>query len=478
MPVTRKQQILIKTETSEGLSANPGAGDAVQVFDPQLTDNVDVQDRVPSGPTLSRDFTPIGRSTRTVTFKSDFRGSGDTSDPVTEPDFGILLKACGYKVGSLFLVTTSGAAPTAGGMMLGEIVQDAGGARGLVVAMSASAGSFVPVTRMAASGGVLVIARISGTFAAGAIGGESSGSVGTASSVVGYPGLVYQPTSEKVMRVTTGSWTGTDPGAVGEVLAVETPGGVVIGHVQIVRDNGSTWVDLDVTQLHGSIANGNVLRAVGGGTATINAAPTMTRTPSLTIAHNLDGRRRDLLGARGTFQLEGDVGAPMQFAWTFSGDIGPAVDTPPITTTGLSTIRGPRLFGAMVAFGIAAQIHRLPTKRLSLDNAGQVNPNLDANRAGGATGSNVTDRDPTIQVTVDQVHSGFDWESARDNGTPVRVSGILGSAQGNIVGLAAPVCQVTEVAQSDSDGVATVDVTLRPRRVLESGDDELFLFQL
>ena len=64
MPIQRKQQILAKTETSEGVSSNPGASDAVQVFDPTIADTVEVQDRVPAGPTLSRDFAPIGRQTR------------------------------------------------------------------------------------------------------------------------------------------------------------------------------------------------------------------------------------------------------------------------------------------------------------------------------------------------------------------------------------------------------------------------------
>lgn len=475
MPVTRKQQILAKTEVSEGASSNPGAPDAVLVFDPQLNDTADVLDRVPSGPTLSRDFTPVGRKTRTLTFKSDFRGSGDITSPITEPDFGRFLKSCGYKLGLTQIIQVS-TTPLGGGFMLGEVVQDAGGARGVVIGLGTGAGLLLG-TRMAVSGGFLVVAVLSGTFASGTIGGESSTSLASTSSVANYDGLVYQPTSEKVMQVTTGAWTGTSPAAAGEVLAVEVSG-VVVGAVQIVRDNGSTFVDMDVTQLHGLIASGNTLRSAGGGTATISAAPVQTRTPSLTIAHNLDGRRRDLLGARGSFTLEGEVGQPMQFSWSFSGDLGTAQDLPQIVTTGLSAIRPPRLLGAIVAYGIGAQVHRLPTKRVSVDNGGQVNPNLDVNRPGGATGSNVTDRDPSIQIAVDQVHSAFDWESARDNGTLVRFSAVLGSVAGNIVTISAPQCQVTEVSQSDADGVATFDITMKPRRVLESGDDELFFGQL
>lgn len=477
MPVTRKQQILAKIETSEGTSASPGSSDAVLVFEPSIQDTADISDRVPSGPTLSRDFAPIGRKTRTITFKSDFRGSGDVTSPVDPPDWGRFVQACGYRTGTLTVLQLNATAPTAGGFMVSEVVQDAGGALGVVVAVGTGAGLLNGV-RLSVASGFLVVAVLSGTFATGLVGGLSSLSTATVSAVAAYDGLTYQPTSEKSTTITTGSWTGTAPAAVGEVLTVESTGGVALGSVQILRDNATGFTNFDATQLYGSIANGNVLRSVGGGTATISAAPVMKRTPSLTIAHNLDGRRRDLLGARGDFTLAGEVGQPMQFDWSFTGDLGSALDSPQITTTGLSSIRPPRLLGSVVAFRLGAQTLRLPTKRLSFANGATVNPNLDANRAGGATGSNVTDRDPSIQVSVDQVHSAFDWEAARDAGTVVGFAAILGVTVGQIVAITAAQCQVVEVAQGDADGVATFDVTMKLRRYLESGDDEVFLSQL
>jgi hypothetical protein len=44
--------------------------------------------------------------------------------------------------------------------------------------------------------------------------------------------------------------------------------------------------------------------------------------------------------------------------------------------------------------------------------------------------------------------------------------------------MVAPVCQVTEVQLGDSDGIATMDVTIRPRRINESGDDEVYFTQI
>jgi hypothetical protein len=473
MPVQRKQQLLGAIETSEGVAASLSASDAVQVFEPSISDTVEVQDRVPAGPTLSRDFAPIGRQTRQVQFRSDFRGSGDTSIPVTEPDWAKFLQPCGYKTGVVRKLTCG--AVTGSGFQVGEIVsQSAGAIRGVVLAVTRAG---APLQRATASGDLVVVATIVGTLTTAATTGESSASTSTMSAAAAHEGLVYQPTSEKLVNVTTGAWTGTIPAGAGEVLLVESPTGTPVGMVQVINNNGS-MLDMDVTLLQGVMANGNTLRSAADGTATISAAPTQIRTPSLTIRHNLDGRQRDLLGARGDWTLEGESGQPMQFSWTFTGDVGPAVDAPAIATTGLSTIRPPRLLGAICAYGLAENSHRIATKRVSIANQGTVSPNLDANRAGGSTGSNITDRNPTITVTVDQVHGGFDWEAARDAGTVVRFAVLLGSALGNMMAVVAPICQVTEVALSDSDGIATFDVTLAPRRILESGDDDLFLAQI
>lgn len=477
MPITRKQQLLSKLETTEGGGATFASTDAIQVFDPSLSDNVDLLDRVPAGPTLSRDFQPIGRKTRQVTFRSDFRGSGTGS---TAPDFAGLLQASGYKSATPRVLTL--AAVTGNGFQLGEqVFQGASYATatavGVVIGVLSAANA--PLHVSATSGQKLVVAVVSGTFASATLTtGNSSASTTTISADAAYSGLVYQPTSEKLISVTTAAWAGGTPSAVGEVLAVESAG-LKVGAVQIISETGGTYTAMSVTLLWGSIANGNTLRnAVGTGTGVINAAPTMTRTPSLAMRHNLDGRNRLLLGARGDFSLEGEVGQPMQFNWTFTGDPGVDADAAPITTSGLSTVRAPRLLGAFCCYGVGNAIYRLPTKRVALAQGNTVNPNLDANRAGGSTGSNITDRDPSFTVTVDMVHSNVNWESLRDSGSIVRVGFLLGDTLGNMVSLVAPNCQVTECALGDADGVATFDVTMKPLRIAESGDDELYIGHL
>lgn len=472
MPIHRKQQILSKVETSEGEDAVPGANDATQIFNPVITPNAEVQDRVPAGPTLSRDFQAIGRTTLEIQFESEFRGNGDTSSP-PEPEWGKYLKGCGYRVSTFYKLTCG--AITGTGFQVGEGVGQ-GTPFGIIVGIFESG---VPKHRTTTTGALLVVAVLQGTFTAAATAGTSSGSTMTASAAAVYDGVCYQPTSQKLTNVVvSGSWTGGAPSAVGEVLKVESPAGTVVGAVQIINNNGS-FLDMDVTQLFGTIANGNTLRnAAGTGTTTISAPPTMVRTPSLTHYHNFDGRRRPLLGSRGDFVLEGESGGPMMFKWTFSGDVGPRVDTPATTTTGLSTIRPPRILGAFLCYGKDTEIYRLPTKSVSFANAGVISPDLDGNRAGGSRGTNVTDRKPAITVALDAVHGGFDWEAAMENSTPIRAAFILGTAPGNIVAIVAPICQVTAVSLPEQDGMHGTEVVLEPRRIFESGDDELFIAQM
>jgi hypothetical protein len=477
MPITRKQQVLAKLETTEGGGATFAAGDAVQVFDPTLSDTVEVLDRVPAGPTLSRDFSPVGRKTRQVTFRSDFRGSGV---PANSPDFSRLLQACGYKTTASLLVLTA-AAVTGSGFQLGEqLFQGASyaAATGIGVIVGILTSANVPKHVSATSGDKIIVAVVSGTLPTATLTtGNSSASTTTISASTAYTGFSFQPTSEKLLQVDTAAWTGGTPAALGEVLAVEAAS-LKVGAVQVIRQ-ATSYTDMDVTLLWGSIANTNTLRnAAGTGTAVINTVPDMIRTPSLALRHNLDGRDRLLNGSRGDFTLEGEVGQPMQFSWTFTGDPGTDADALATVTTGLGTVRAPRLLGAFCCYGNGSAIYRLPTKKVALNNGGTVSPNLDANRAGGSTGSNVTDRDPSFVVTVDIGHGSFNWEGLRDAGTPVRVGFLLGDTQGNIVSLVAPIGQVTEVALGDSDGVATFDVTIKPLRINESGDDELYITQL
>lgn len=477
MPITRKQQLLAKLETTEGGGATFASGDAVEVFDPAISDSVDLLDRVPAGSTLSRDFTPVGRKTREITFTSDLKGSGTAS---TVPPWGLLLEACGYRQDDdgtrSFRILKVEFGTISGSFQLGEqITQDTGNDVGVIVGLFST--SDVPKIRTTADSDYALVVEVKGTLidATATTGSSSSATDSTATFATTTDHHAFMPTSKKLLNVTIGAWSGAANPSAGEVFEVKN-GSTLVGSVQLVEEHSGT--DIDLTLLWGEIADTYTLVEAGGETATISGDPDPVLTPSLAVRHNLDGRNRLLLGSRGSFSMTGEVGQPLSFTWTFTGDVGTDADATPITTTGLSSVRAPRLLGAICAYGEGANVRDLQTKSITFDSGNTVASNLDANSAGGATGANVTDRDPSISVQVDNTLSTTDWEALRDNGTTVRAAFVLGTTAGNIVSLVAPVCQVTEVSIGDADGVSVMDVTLRPRRIDEAGDDEVFISQL
>ena len=484
MVLTRKQQILFKRETSEAVNASPTGSDAVLVYEPSISDSVETTDRVPAGATLSREVVPTGRRTRTISYQSDFRGGGAGGGA---PDWAEQLECSAFETAPIVAIPIAGAI-TGEGFQMGEIVQEGSSAiRGIVLA--AEVGGSI-VHRMTAAGTLFVV-EIAGEFTdTASLEGESSGSTATGGTVTTRTnGYAYKPTSSKIVTLTLsgGGFSGSDP-AAGDVITVERSS-AYIGSVQVISGSGTSF---DVTLLDGEVLGSDTLDAGGGNTATITASGVnQTKTPSATIRHNLDGRQRDLVGARGDFELTADAGGPLVFAWTWTGDPATAADAVAATTSGLSAIRAPRLFaadGAIVAFArtvnvpddgdTAVPILRLATKSVGYSSGNSVNPDLDANSEGGNRGANVVDRDATFSATVNQAHSAFDWESYRDNAQTVHGGVIVGNATGNICGFVVPNGQVLEANVGDSDGVATHEVQIKPRRVLEGGDDEVVFFQL
>ncbi len=470
MPLKRKTQFLFKIETSEGQDAVPTGSDAIRAFDLELSDGPEQIERANTGSSLSPEFALIGRDTAQATFKTEFRGSGDTTIPVDLPDFANLITCAGYR--SVAPVALTVPAPTGNGIQLGEVVQQSAGAiRGVVVGLFTGG---LPVERLRGAAGSIVVAPLVGTFTAAATTGESSGVAVTASAVAAYPGIVYRTASQKLVRITTAAACAA---ALGEVVTIEQPSGTVVGSMQILINNGA-FTDVEGTLLYGTVANGNTVRAAAGGTTTINAAPTQTETPSGTAQFNEDGEQFKLTGSRLDWTLGGVVGEPWQFEWTLRGDPGPTTNAVPPAAGSFGSIVGPQMLGSLLCYGRGAETYRLPTKEVRIAAGNSVAPNLDGNRDGGSTGSNITARVPEITATVDRVHSTFPWRDVVKNATPVRFAALLGRTPGNIMGVIAPRCQATVAARGDADGINTQQVTLRPALIQAAGNDELFIVQL
>jgi hypothetical protein len=473
-----RQQILGKIETSDGVPVTPSASDAVLIYDPECDDDVSFLERRPSGSTLSQQFDPAGLTMRRNTFKTDLRGSGA---PGTAPEWAKFALASAMQQRSLVLMALTSVSNTEH-FMPGEIVW-----QGSTYATATAVG--ICVTYLKGVDGSILVVPISGTFAAGTVNGLGSLSVATAGTpTTSGVGFGYVPDSQRVVSVTVDAWSPGAPAiaAVGAVLLV-LRGVFVVGAIQVLDAGaGPNWaITFTASLLFGEIADvDNLVSAELGILAAVDGEPIQTRTPSLTIWNNLDGFLRKTAGSRGTFTLEGDAGGPLVFSWDFLGKAVSHSAALPVATGALGSTRPPRLFGAFAAFLYGSQMFRLPVKRIALNQANTVGPREDANAAGGSQGTFVTARRPTLSVEVEMAGMAWDALGFRNNETQVGFAAVLGGngsgtfagrTAGNTLVLAAPNCQLKQARPGNSNGVATWQLELEPKKVLDAGDDEVIL---
>lgn len=467
--LSKRHQVLVKIQDTDGVGVSPGSSDGVLIYDPEFSESAAFQDRQPASATLSRDNTPPGLTTGQLVFSSDFRGSGTIA---TAPECGKLLQIAGHRQQALVRLTLSGMSATER-IQVGEIVNQTSAVRGICL------------TDLSGAVGDIVVLPIVGTFTAAALVGESGAASATVSAVDATDeGFGYTPDSLRLIQWNSGAWAASNPSGVGVVLQI-LRGGFVVGAVQVIElGTGSSWVaGVKGALLWGSLANADVL-SDGTNTATLSATPTLVRGPCATANSNLDGLLRQLQDCRADFTLEGAAGEPLVLKWTLAGRPQAYTGALPVTVTGLSTVRAPRLFGAFVGIGYGAQFYRLPIRSISLSPGNTVGVRQDVNATGGHGGTLISNRLPKITIEVENTGLGFDWRTRLQSEQNVRFGAVLGGnglgtfagrSAANTMIVAAPNCQVRSISDGDSDGVATYTIELQPNRTLEGGDDDYVL---
>lgn len=471
-----REQILTAIQTAEGVPATPIASDAVLIYEPEDTeDEQSFLTQRPAGASLSRDVEPPGVSIRQNRFRQHWRGSGAVG---TAPDWGKHVRACAMRQTGLVRLDLTGMSATEQ-IVVGEVVY-----QGASLAAATAIG--ICVTHLRGADGAILVAPISGTFASGAVvGAGCAASATSAAPVTATQGFAYLLDSLRVVQLTVASWSSAPAiatvGAVYDVLR----GGFAVGGLQIIDAGaGPNWATTVLAvQLWGELANADTVTD-GSNSGTLNAAPTQVRSPSLSIARNSDGYLQRTADARGTFTLGGEAGQPLQFQFDFRGSPLSHSAALPVATGFLGGVSAPRLFGSWVGLRRGSQFFRFPTKRLELAVNNTVAISNDANAAGGARAAIITDRDPTITLEIEQAGMAFDVKSLQQNATLIGLGAVLGGngtgtyagrTAGNTLVMAAPSCQVTEMAPGESEGIKTWVLTLKPKRLLEAGDDELVL---
>lgn len=460
----RKREMRAKLEASEGTANLVGStledADAFLALDPQVSVSRDKIEIPGLGKSLSKEISQFGFPTANVTWQMLLRGSRAT--PVSSaPDWDLPMRACGMQATQLeYLEMDSGASGT---FVHGETLTFTG---------SGATAKCIGQT-VAGTGVRLYYELLTGTPAdsdtvTGGTSGASCSITATDISLAG--GYKYTPDSTVASSIAIGAFDSGNPSAGDVVKQSGTTDtfGVVVSH-------DATGGVLYYVPVWADFANGDDIEiATGsnaGSVAAASADPTQARTPSITLEDRVDGLRRMVTGARGTWSLALAAGQPARWQFDFSGILSAedtyALGSPTLTTADGLIFRNARL-----------KIDSLPMKLAAyeLDLAAQVTARLDPSAAKGAISYRLTDRAPTLRIDPERVVPGiYDFDAAWDAGTTFSTIAELGSSEGNRVILETPKVHIVELGDQDRDGILAANISCDLTRN-STGDDELVIY--
>lgn len=206
---------------------------------------------------------------------------------------------------------------------------------------------------------------------------------------------------------------------------------------------------------------------VSAGTSIIYA-PVSTGFESCTIYVYKDGILHKLTGARGSFKITAEVGKYGVVQWTFRGLYNAAADVTPGAQTFSSVVPQVCLGASFSCNSYAAII-----EKLELDINNSLNPRKSISAATGIVSWEITDRTPNGSFDPESVLEATndfwtDWITP----TAMALSiGPIGTTSGNIVTIAAPKVQYTDLTYGDRNGIVTYNAPFQMAG--NSGDDEL-----
>ena len=448
----RKTQIAFDLEAVEGTPDTTPLSSSKQitVFDPEFSPTKEEISLVAGQATLSPTASLIGLETGEAKWRMIARSKASAA----EPDWSPVLQACGFKRTDGVSFEIDGSA--SGTFLSGEILSFApSGAVGLCVGtIAAAVGVDVPYL------------LVSGTPAdTDTVTGNTSGATGTIATggEAKTYGHKFAPVSSIGTRIQTGTWTGTAP-VVGEVIKHSTKNiyGVVVAK--------TSDTDFEIEPIEGNFSNGDgITGQTGGGTATINAAPYQTLSPSATIETNIDGALHRLVGARGNAELTFDPGQPTFWDFTFNGMdaayLGKALDSFTPDTSNPTVFRDAQVLVDGKGFVVTQG-------KLTLGN--NIFVRKDPRAATGGTSQRISDRGMEFTLDIESVLPGVhDFVDRWKNGTVIPLWLGIGKTEGKRFGIYIPKFQINGWSYSDNDGVVVASLS---GKATGSSDDEVAIF--
>jgi len=199
----------------------------------------------------------------------------------------------------------------------------------------------------------------------------------------------------------------------------------------------------------------------------VTYAPISTGDISATVAHYMDGMRKQIAGSRGSVSFGGAVGEICIMNFNMLGVEDTVTDQAILTPTYTTVVPKPLK-------GLTFTLHgsSVVGSAFSIDLGVVLTPRGDFTKTSGYISTFLGDRLPVCNFVVEEpLVAGKDWYGILEAGTEANIVITITGAAGNIISITAPKFQVTNITEQDEGGIAKLSIDGKFN--LSSGDDEI-----
>lgn len=490
---TTKKQLYVKEETVEfvgiGHSALVDTANASYIpINPTLEFDPDLQESERLRTTFTKSKRTPGKSTGKLRVELEVTASGASA--TSDPQFQLLLRACGVRSTDLTKVVWDGSlADLAGpvpnpnrvirhGTLFSGTATPSGTATGMVIGdvhlpeTPAAAAAVMWVGRLEGLGtGQLTTGDIVLTYKGTSVGTIESASI---DSVTGNAGTGFWPHSTPISKIIFNGTGLTSNVTAGQILKGATSG----AFARVYKDASSgANVNVFIESPIGHFTAGEVIENISSadtdiGTLAASGQEAQVSCPTISFGLNEDGVYSSFFGGRGTATMTWPSGRVGKFAFEISGVYLDTTDQVFLSGITFGQRVPPTFKSAELALGpfnediedddqLASATYAPCIAQLQLQLGNNVTARECPNSSGGIIGFVIDDRSPKLILDPEVVpEGGFGWVTKLFAADLVRGSAYLGATTPDRFKLGWPAGQVEQAPSAARGKILTKNITL------------------
>lgn len=476
MALTRRFQLFVKEETTEDTAVSSGnlflaANASYLVIDPSLEFETSVYNREVKRETLTRVQGLTGTKLGRLRFRLELTASG--SNVGAAQQYGLLLRACGFRqeIGTRVVITSG--TVTGGPMKHGEtITQETSGSTAFLIGDTYTGMSEAYFTRQNDLGNTTAFTSNSALDWTGGTTGGVFEQDPTATNPVTNACIAWWPFSSPLTKITFGTSGAALSANVtkGDVLRGVTSGAIGIAYNSVTAASGAV---VYIRRAGGHFTAGETIENVTLVDTDVGALAgsnheVQFQIPTLSMGLAMDGVRQWISGARGTVRFSAEVGQPVILDFDFVGRFAGVADGVGVDGVTYAQSIPPVAIGTSVKFGgtsiTYANEFQPCLRQWSVDMANDVQGRRCMASSAGIEESLIVGRSPTLTCDPDlNAEALYDWVNRQVNnvsGTRARIT--HGTTAPNLWYMQMPGVSFESLATGDDNGIAirTVNASL------------------